>query len=144
MPFVPSFLISSSGLSVQKTKMDLASTNLANAQTTRAADGKTYRRAVGVFSAVPLGFETELQSQMGIELEKVQLAEVTRDPSPLKNVYDPSHPDANAQGFVQLPNVNVMQEMSELLLASRAYEANVTAFNTSKAMALKLLDIGKV
>lgn len=144
MSFIPAFKVSASGLAAQKIKMDLASTNLANAQTTRGPDGKAYRKAIPIFEAVPLKFENELQNAMDIKLEEVQLVGIQKDDSPLRKVYDPSHPDADPQGFLELPNVNLMKEMSDMLIASRAYEANVTAFNTTKNMALKLIDLGKV
>ncbi|MCP5464763.1 MAG: flagellar basal body rod protein FlgC [Deltaproteobacteria bacterium] len=147
MTFIPSFKINASGLHAQKIKMDLSSANLANAQTTKAADGQPYRKATPIFEAVPLKFDemvgAESQMMDGVNLETVEFRGVSRDDSPFKRVYDPSHPDADQTGFVKLPNINLMSEMADMLLASRAYEANVTAFNTTKNMALKVLDLGK-
>lgn len=144
MTLIASFIVSSSGLEAQKIKMDLASSNLANVQTTRGPDGKPYRKVTPIFESVPIEFDGELQKEMGTPLQQVKLAGLEKDMTPLKRVYDPGHPDADDKGFVELPNVNLIQEMSDMLLASRAYEANVTAFNTTKTMALKSLDLGKI
>lgn len=143
MSLIPALDISATGLKAQKFKMDLTSANLANAQTTRGPDGLPYKKVNPVFQAVPVSFETELHNEMGVNLQEVKLAGIQEDPTPFRRVYDPSHPDADQSGFVSMPNVNLVQEMADMLLASRAYEANVTAFNTSKTMALKLLDVGK-
>lgn len=144
MPLLPSLTISASGLKAQKIQMDITSANLANAQTTRGPDGKPYRRISPVFEAIPIQFETALKDAVGVELQEVNLKSIEKDQTPLSRVYDPGHPDADEKGFVEMPNVNLVQEMADMLLASRAYEANVTAFNTTKTMALKLLDLGKV
>lgn len=143
MSLIPALDISASGLKAQKFKMDLTSANLANAQTTRGPDGLPFRKVNPVFEAVPVQFETDLHNEMGVQLNEVKLTGVQEDPTPFKRFYDPGHPDADQEGFVQMPNVNLIQEMADMLLASRAYEANITSFNTSKSMALKLLDIGK-
>jgi len=96
-----------------------------------------------VFEAKPIEFESELNNELGLELDEVKLTGLQKDPAPFKRVYDPGHPDADPKGFVSMPNINLVQEMADMLLASRAYEANVTAFNTTKNLAMKLLDVGK-
>ncbi|MBF0104156.1 MAG: flagellar basal body rod protein FlgC [Deltaproteobacteria bacterium] len=144
MSLLPSLAVTASGLKAQKMQMDITSANLANAQTTRGPDGKPYQRISPVFEAVPLNFETALKDQIDVQLSEVKLAEIYKDPTPFQRVYDPGHPDADKKGFVELPNVNLVQEMTDMLMASRAYEANVTAFNTTKTMALKILDMAKV
>lgn len=143
MAFVPAFSLSTAGMNVQRIKMDITSSNLANAQTTRGPDGEPFRRIVPIFEAVPLEFDSELNKQLGVNLSQVKMTGFERDDAPFRRVYDPGHPDADGKGFVSLPNVNLIQEMSDMLLASRAYEANATAFNTTKGMVMKLFDIAR-
>lgn len=140
--------ISASGLSAERMRMDVISSNIANANSTRTAAGGPYRRRVALLAAVKeqagrfkniLKGETQKQA----ELQGVRVVAIAQDPSPTKKVYDPTHPDAAADGYVEYPNVDVMKEMVEMITASRAYEANVTALNSTKNMALKTLDIGK-
>lgn len=141
---VPSFQISASGLEAQRVRMDLASTNMANAQTTKGPDGKPYQKMRPIFQAGPIDGESTFSSEIDSELKKVNLSGIYRDESPPRQVYDPGHPDANDKGFVSMPNINLMEEMSDMLLATRAYEANVTAFNVSKSMAMSALNLGKI
>jgi flagellar basal-body rod protein FlgC len=137
--------IAGSGLSAERLRMDVTAENLANAQTTRGANGTAYRRKEVVLQQVEGGggFGSALAGAMGGGNRPggVQAAAIVEDPSPLKQVYDPGHPDANAQGYVQMPNVNPVTEMVDLIAASRAYEANVTAMQTAKTMFSKTLDI---
>lgn len=139
----PSFEISSSGLEAQRLRMDLASANLANAQTTRGPDGGPWKRLRPVFSAEAVQFEHAL-NEVEENLKKVAVTGIDKDNAAPRLVYDPSHPDADAKGFVALPNVNMMEEMADLLMASRSYEANVTAFNMSKSMAMSAINLGKI
>lgn len=143
MALLPALSISATGLQAQKLKMDLSSANLANAQTTRGPDGRPYSKVFPIFESVPTDFQNTLNKELGVELQEVKLTGFQQDTTPFKRVYDPGHPDADDTGFVSLPNVNLVEEMADMLLASRAYEANVTAFNSTKQMALKLLDVGK-
>ncbi len=143
MTFVPAFSLSTAGMNVQRVKMDVTSSNLANAQTTRGPDGEPYKRIIPIFEAVPLEFDNTLNNEMGVPLSQVKMTGFKRDDAPFRRVYDPGHPDADDTGFVSLPNVNLIQEMSDMLLASRAYEANATAFNTTKGMVMKLFDIAR-
>lgn len=138
----PSFDISASGLEAQRMRMDLTSANLANAQTTRGPDGGPYKKMRPIFEAKPMEFE-DAMAEANIELSTVAVAGIQKDDSKPRLVYDPAHPDANEKGFVALPNINLMEEMADMLLASRSYEANVTAFNMSKAMAMSALNLGK-
>jgi flagellar basal-body rod protein FlgC len=134
--------ISASGLSAQRLRMDLISNNIANANTTRTAEGGPYKRMQAVFTARADGLSDDLSvsagQPMGVETPEV----VTDDQAP-KMVYDPGNPDANTQGYVAMPNVNMVQEMADMISATRAYEANVTAMNSSKSMAMKALEIGR-
>ena len=137
--------ISGSGLTAQRLRMDVTAENLANAQSTRDANGQPYRRKdVVLQEASPSGFGAALQNaQAGSSAAGagVQVAGIVADPSPGRRVYDPGHPDANAQGYVTLPNVNPVTEMTDLIDASRAYEANVTAMSAAKQMFSKTLDL---
>jgi len=138
--------ISGSGLTAQRLRMDVTAENLANAQSTRDANGQPYRRKdVVLQEASPSGFAGALQSaQAGSAAGRgVQVAGVVADPSPGRRVYDPSHPDADAKGYVTLPNVNPVTEMTDLISESNSYQADVTAMSTAKTMYSKTLDLLK-
>jgi flagellar basal-body rod protein FlgC len=143
--FFKSMEISSSALAAQRIRMNLLSSNLANAQTTRTPEGGPYRRQDVVFSAVPLGtaFEDMLADKVDSKLKIVKVVDIHQDEKEPRKVFDPSHADADADGFVKMPNIQVMSEMVNMIAATRAYEANATAFNESKAMAQKALEIGR-
>ena len=133
-----------SGMTAERLRLDVISNNLANANTTRTAAGGPYRRQQVVFA--PRESETSFSSLLNQEMstgDGVRVVGIVQDQSPLKSVYDPQHPDADARGYVQMPNINVVSEMVDMMTASRAYEANVAAVNAAKTMALKALDIGK-
>jgi flagellar basal-body rod protein FlgC len=136
--------ISATGMHAQRTALDVISMNLANIHTTRTEGGGPYRRKQAIFSTspVPPRFPDLLFDRMGRDGTGVK-AEVVEDDRKGDMVYDPSHPDADDAGLVRLPNVSVIEEMVSLLGAMRSYEANVTAFNTAKNMAVKSLEIGK-
>lgn len=144
-----SFGISASALTAQRLRMDVISSNIANAETTRASvvNGVAvpYKRKMVVMEPNKSSFSTMLQSQMqgGGAGNGVRVTEIKEDPSPLKPVYDPTHPDANAEGYVYMPNVDIAKEMVDMISASRSYEANVTALNSTKAMIQKALEIGR-
>jgi flagellar basal-body rod protein FlgC len=140
--------ISASGLTAQRLRMDVTAENLANAQTTKGADGQPYRRKEVVLREVSQGgFGAQLTAAMGAGGKSrpggVEVAEIATDQTAGKMVYDPSHPDANAQGYVQMPNVDTVTEMVDLIDSSRAYEANVTAMQASKQMFTKTLELLK-
>lgn len=133
--------VAGSGLTAQRGRMNVISSNLANVHTTRGANGQPYRRLDPVFASEPVapGAEDPILQQV----QAVRLAAVRADPTPGQLMYEPGHPDANAQGYVQYPNVNVVTEMVNLMTASRAYEANVTCIESIKAMARSALKIGQ-
>jgi flagellar basal-body rod protein FlgC len=138
--------ISASGLTAQRLRMDVTAENLANAQTTKGADGQPYRRKEVVLREISQGgFGAQLANALGTGAKSrpggVEVAEIASDQTAGKMVYDPSHPDANAQGYVQMPNVDTVTEMVDLIDSSRAYEANVTAMQASKQMFTKTLDL---
>lgn len=126
--------ISASGMTAERLRMDVIAGNLANANTTRGADGQPYQRRDVILQ------ETQSDS-FAAKLAGVSVVGVVDDPSPARRVYDPGHPDADAQGYVSMPNVNSVTEMVDLITASRGYEANVTTMNSAKQMFTRTLDI---
>jgi flagellar basal-body rod protein FlgC len=145
MDFFSAMNVSASALSAERTRMNLISSNLANANTTRTPEGGPYKRKDAVFAATPLenSFRRTLDGATGQQVRQVQVSRIVEDQNPPRIQYDPSHPDADPQGYVAMPNVNVIEEMTDMLTASRAYEANVTAVQAAKNMALKTLEISK-
>lgn len=142
--FFDSIDVSASALSAERLRMNTISSNLANAQTTRTPEGGPYRRKDPVFEAQPAQeFSKVLQGEMEVPMHKVKVVDVVSDLGPPRLVYQPEHPDANPDGYVAYPNVNSMEEMVNLITASRTYEANVTALNVSRNMMHRALDIGK-
>ena len=134
--------ISASALTAERLRMDVVAENLANAQTTRGADGQPYRRKEVVLQERPGSFGASLSAAMSKSNGGgVEVAAVVEDQTPLKRVYDPGHPDADADGYVAMPNVDTVTEMVDLIDAQRAYEANVTAMSASKQMFAKTLEI---
>lgn len=146
MGFFKSMNISSSALAAQRMRMNVLSANLANANTTRTPEGGPYKRQDVVFSAVPEGneFEDFLDEGFGTQLSKVKVVDVHQDQNAPRKVHDPAHPDADKDGFVEMPNIQVMTEMVNMIAATRAFEANTTALNSAKQMAGTALDIGRV
>lgn len=145
MSFFKSMKISSAGLSAQRLRMNILSSNLANAQSTRTEEGGPYKRKDVVFSAVGVDgpFQSHLDDTMETQLKKPKVVSIHQDMKEPRSVFDPSHPDANEDGYVKLPNIQVMNEMVNMITATRAYEANATALNESKQMAMKALEIGR-
>lgn len=146
MSFFKSMNISSSGLAAQRERMNILSTNLANAQSTRGGpNGGPYRRQDVVFQATPMGskFEDFLTGANGSQLNKVKVTDIHVDQSAPRMVFDPGHPDANKDGYVAMPNVQVMAEMVNMIAATRSFEANATAMEDAKQMAMKALEIGR-
>lgn len=138
--------ISASALTAQRFRMDVIGENIANAEVTRTANGEPYRRKVVVMSERPnaIPFKDHLKNSASAMVGNgAVVSQVVEDPSDFKYVHNPDHPDADENGYVRMPNVDTITEMVDLMSASRAYEANITAFNTSKNMALKALEIGK-
>ncbi|MFP3929188.1 MAG: flagellar basal body rod protein FlgC [Desulfobacteraceae bacterium] len=138
--------LAADGMSAQRTRLNVISMNLANANTTRTADGTPYRRKTAVFQSTPMERsnpgQSSFQDALDKELYGVEVKEITPVRGPFKQVFDPSHPDANESGYVHLPNVNLVEEMVLMLNANRGYEANASAVKTAKDMALKALEIG--
>ncbi|OGU15194.1 MAG: flagellar basal body rod protein FlgC [Geobacteraceae bacterium GWC2_53_11] len=145
MDFFSSMNISSSALSAERTRMNLISSNLANANVTRTPEGGPYKRKDAVFAATPVAnpFSRVLDGATAQQVRTVGVSEIVEDQNPPRLQYDPSHPDANPQGYVAMPNVNTVEEMTDMISATRTYEANVTAVQAAKSMALKTLEIGR-
>lgn len=140
-----SFNISASAMTAQRLRMDIISNNIANIDTTRTESGGPYRRQLPVFEERRNRPFSYFLSEKITERKHggVQVSAIIEDQSPFKIVYNPSHPDADEDGYLAMPNVNIMTEMVDMIDASRAYEANVTALNSLKNTALKALEIGK-
>lgn len=148
MGLFDSFNISASALSAQRLRMDIISQNIANVNTTRTEDGMPYRRKMVLFQEkqadIPFSqYLSEESRSKYLVGGGVRVSAIVEDQSPFKQVYDPSHPDADENGIVSMPNVEIVTEMVNMISATRAYEANVTALNSSKSMALKALEIGR-
>ncbi len=145
MDFFDALHVSSAGLSAQRLRMNLISGNLANTHTTRTEDGGPYRRKEPVFAARSenSSFGEVLSAYQTENLPQVKVVDIVEDPSPPLMKYDPSHPDADDKGYVAMPNINVMEEMVNLINATRSYEANVSAVKAAREMALKALEIGR-
>lgn len=134
--------VSASGLTAERLRMDVISENIANANTTRTASGMPYRRKVVTFETKGESFSNHFNREMN-ELKGVEVTKISEDQSPFKKVYEPGHPDANEEGYVLKPNVEIVNEMANMISATRAYEANVTAINNTKNMAQSALNIGR-
>lgn len=126
--------ISASGLTAERMKMDIISSNVANIKTTRTKNGGAYRRKIATFEE---NYDEKL-GMLGVKTKKIE-----EDKSPLRKIYEPNHPDADKDGYVEYPNVDLLAEMSDLISASRAYESNVDTLNAEKNMISKALEIGR-
>ncbi len=135
--------INASGLTLERLKMDTISTNIANVNTTRTEEGGPYKRKDVLFRESLINEKNKLTGKNEKKSVGVKVTGIAEDGENFKLVYDPSHPDANEEGYVQMPNVNMVDEMIALITTQRAYEANVTALNTSKSILKKALDISK-
>ncbi|TAK24681.1 MAG: flagellar basal body rod protein FlgC [Chloroflexota bacterium] len=144
--------ISASGLNAQRLRMDVITNNIANAETTRTPEGGAFRRQQVLFSPrytgrVPffslLRGDVRRTEALAPRIEGIQPIGIVDDPTPSRRVYDPSHPDSGPDGFVEYPNVNMVTEMTDMMSATRSYEANVTVFNAAKAMAQRAIDLAR-
>jgi flagellar basal-body rod protein FlgC len=145
MNFLDSLKTSATGLSAQRLRMNLISSNLANVNTPQAKEGNAYQRKDAVFAAKsqPNDFRKALADRLHPGLTGVEVVAIRDDNRPPIMKYDPDHPDANDEGFISLPNINVVEEMVNMISATRSYEANVTAVKSIKNMASAALEIGK-
>lgn len=145
MDFFSAINVSSSALSAERTRLNLISGNLANAGATRTPEGGPYKRKDAVFAATPMEspFSRSLDGATARQVRQVQVERIVEDQNPPRLQYDPGHPDADPQGYVAMPNVNVVEEMTDMISATRVYEANITAVQAAKSMAMKTLEISK-
>lgn len=141
MDVIRSFKICGSGLAAQRAKLDVVASNLANVSTTRTPEGGPYRKKAIAFTAEEVDGNFDMSLKEAVK--SVKIDEIREDPNGIKMAYDPSHPDADAKGFVAMPDINVMQEMADMIAASRAFEACVTAFDSTKSMTMKTLEMGR-
>jgi flagellar basal-body rod protein FlgC len=137
--------ISASALSAQRERMNVVASNLANIHTTSTPEGGPYKKKNVVFEAhgVEKSFESHLQDHLHRQVKGVRVKRVIESEQPPQKIFDPSHPDADSEGYVLMPNIDLMSEMVDMISATRSYEANVTAVNASRNMAAKALEIGK-
>lgn len=137
--------ISTSALNAEKTRIDIITKNMANASTTRSTGGMPYRRQMAVFEEnKPNSFENHLSKYKNkVNGKGVKISKIVEDDSPFKLVYEPGHPDADENGYLKMPNVDIVKEMVDLISAQRSYDANITAINSSKSMLMKALEIGR-
>lgn len=135
--------ISASAMASQRTRLNVISANVANVETTRTPEGGPYRRQEVVFRTDQLGFAGTLDRAVRDSVQGVAVDEIRAADTPPRIVYDPGHPDADGEGMVAMPNVDVLEEMVDMMTAAKAYEANVTVIKSAKRMALKALEIGK-
>lgn len=137
MEFMPAFRVCASGLAAQRAKMDVIVSNLANINTTRTPEGGPYRRKVIIFSSEPV------EGSFDDILRMVKVEDIVEEKESIRMVFDPAHPDADSEGIVAMPDINTVAEMADMITANRAYEACVTAFDATKNMAFKALELGK-
>jgi len=145
MDFFTAMDLSASALGAQRLRMNVISSNLANIHSTKTPEEGPYQKREVVFSAVPLGksFEDELKDALNGSIRQCQVTNIVKSEAPFRKVFNPHHPHADAEGYVSLPNVELVTEMANMMDASRAYEANLTAIQTAKNMAMKALEIGR-
>jgi flagellar basal-body rod protein FlgC len=139
MDIFTTFDISASALKAQRIRLNTISSNLANVETTSTPEGGPYKKKSVYFQSKPISFKEELDSS----LQGVEVTKILEDSEEPKKMYDPSHPDAGADGYVAMPNISVLKEMVDMMSATRSYEANTTVIKSAKRMALKALEIGR-
>ena len=141
MNLITAIDVNASGLTAQRKRVEVSSSNLANAQTTRTLQGGPYRRKDVVFETD--SFDETLNIAMNDGISGVEVSQIVEDPRPFDRRYEPGHPDADAEGYVAYPNVNVMEEMANLVEGSRSYEANLAAISIVKTMINRTLELGR-
>ena len=142
MSFLTAFNISANGMSAERLRINVISSNIANIDTTRTPEGGPYRRKDVIFEATPINDDNSFEKQL--KLETVKVKNIVEDSRPPILKYDPSHPDADKDGYVKMPNINIMEEMVNLINASRSYEANVQVMRSAKDMITRTIDILRI
>lgn len=143
MDILNTFKVGSSALKAQSMRLNTISSNLANVETTSTPEGGPYRKKSVHFQSAPLSFQQQLEARTKNGVQGVKVLKIVEDKTPPKKVYNPSHPDANEDGYVEMPNVSVLEEMVDMMSATRSYQANVTSIKMAKRMAMKALEIGR-
>jgi flagellar basal-body rod protein FlgC len=143
MDILTTFRISASALKANTIRLNTISSNLANIETTSTPEGGPYKKKSVYFESKPVSFQEQLDSTMKDSVQGVEVTKIIEDPDPPRKVYNPSHPDAAADGYVEMPNIDVLEETVDMMSATRAYQANVTTIKSAKRMALKALEIGR-
>lgn len=141
MNFLTTLELSATGLYVQRRRMDIIASNLANIETTRTDQGGPYRRKIVVMGEAPMA--DDFSEILNASMTGVEIKEVVEDQTPFKRVYNPGHPDADADGYLKKPNIDLIIETTNMLMAKRAFEANMAAIKATRQMALKALELGK-
>ena len=139
--FISSLPSTTAALDAERTRLEVIAQNIANANTTRGLDGKPYQRQQVVFESILQ--HAQGKTGCGVSIPQPQVSRIQKDPRPGSAIYEPGHPDADTNGMVQMPNVNIYEEMADMIVASRTYEANVAVFKNGRAMATQALSIGK-
>ncbi|MBM9513194.1 flagellar basal body rod protein FlgC [Desulfogranum marinum] len=142
MDIFTTFDIAASGLKAQRTRLNTISSNMANAETTSTPEGGPYKKKSVVFQSEPVSFKNQLRQSLNNQAEGVKVAKIIEDNEPPQQIYNPSHPDADEDGYVGMPNVSILKEMVDMMSATRSYEANTTVIKSAKRMAMKALEIG--
>lgn len=143
MDILNTFKISGSAMRAHSQRLDTISSNLANVETTSTPEGGPYKKKSVYFQSSPLSFQDQLDGNLRNSTQGVKVTKILEDQSTPRKVYNPSHPDANPEGYVEMPNISVMEEMVDMMSATRSYQANATAVKSAKRMALKALEIGR-
>jgi len=143
MDILNSFKISGSAMQAQSQRLDTISSNLANIETTSTPEGGPYKKKSVYFQSTPLSFKEELDGSLRRATQGVKVTKIIEDQSPPRKIYNPTHPDADGDGYVAMPNVNHMEEMVDMMSATRSYQANATVIKSAKRMAMKALEIGR-
>lgn len=142
MDLFTTFKISGSALTANRIRLNTISSNLANVETTSTPEGGPYKKKSVLFQSKPVSFKDHLEGNLRNATQGVEVTSIIEDQEPPQKVFNPSHPDANEEGYIELPNVSVIKEMVDMMSATRSYQANVTTIKSAKRMALKALEIG--
>lgn len=143
MDIFTSMQVGASALKANRIRLNTISSNIANVETTSTPEGGPYKKKSVHFQTTPMSFKKHLDNELNSTIQGVQVTKILEDKDPPKMKYDPQHPDANDEGYVALPNIDVLKEMVDMMSTTRSYEANVTVIQSAKRMALKALEIGK-
>lgn len=142
MDLLTTFKISGSAMKANSIRLNTISSNLANVETTSTPEGGPYKKKSVYFESKPVAFQEQLEGNLRKAAQGVEVTRIVEDEEPPQKVYDPAHPDASEDGYVEMPNISVLKEMVDMMSATRAYQANATTIKSAKRMALKALEIG--